>query len=184
MESMRRLSLACLCLLMGCQSSDDDDDVRGAGGPCDGEPAAVAGITAAHNAVRSGVNTAEAPPPLGWDCELGAVAQAYAEQLARNGCSLMHSSNGFGENLFTSSRAASPDQVVDAWAGEAACYEYGVFPDRCTPLTGQCQSCGHYTQIIWRESRWLGCGLAHCGQGDVWVCNYDPPGNYLGEYPY
>jgi hypothetical protein len=39
----------------------------------------------------------------------------------------------------------------------------------------------------------LGCGVASCtenspfgdgGSWQIWVCNYDPSGNYLGERPY
>jgi hypothetical protein len=41
------------------------------------------------------------------------------------------------------------------------------------------------TQVVWRESVRLGCGTASCNDGGViWVCNYDPPGNYLGNMPY
>jgi pathogenesis-related protein 1 len=30
----------------------------------------------------------------------------------------------------------------------------------------------------------VGCGVARSGRTEVWVCNYDPPGNYVGERPY
>jgi hypothetical protein len=34
----------------------------------------------------------------------------------------------------------------------------------------------------------LGCGVASCMNGqaveDIWICNYAPAGNYVGEDPY
>lgn len=153
------------------------------GGACEhageAEPAAVEGITAAHNQVRCNVDTAEPIPPIAWSSQLAAVAQAYAEQLAAAGCNLNHSGGPYGENLFWGSGSYAPDVVVEAWAGEVSCFSYAQFENSCS-----C-TCGHYTQIVWRNSTQLGCGVGACpGGGQVWVCNYDPPGNYLGQYPY
>ena len=53
--------------------------------------------------------------------------------------------------------------------------------------------CGHYTQLVWRNSTLLGCAYARCTsnspfQGvptwDFWVCDYSPPGNWVGQRPY
>jgi hypothetical protein len=148
----------------------------------------MVGITAAHNAVR---DTVEPPngmalPPLEWSCEVADVAQAYANDLAANmNCDLVHSAGDYGENLFWSSGfQPTPQEVVDAWASEEPCYSYDVFPDQCSEVPGQCDVCGHYTQMVWRDTERVGCGMAECGQAQVWVCNYDPPGNYLDQYPY
>ncbi|NET40232.1 MAG: hypothetical protein F6K19_51255 [Cyanothece sp. SIO1E1] len=59
----------------------------------------------------------------------------------------------------------------------------------CCPNTGQCRgnqsSCYHYTQVVWRRTNKLGCGIAdHRRLGKIVVCNYDPPGNFLGQRPY
>ncbi|KAE9446141.1 hypothetical protein C3L33_21961, partial [Rhododendron williamsianum] len=45
--------------------------------------------------------------------------------------------------------------------------------------------CGHYTQVVWRNSVRLGCARVRCNDG-LWfiTCNYDPPGNYVGQRPY
>jgi hypothetical protein len=160
-----------------------------AGDPGECEEAGVmVGITAAHNAVR---DTVEPPngmalPPLEWSCEVADVAQAYANDLAANmNCDLVHSAGDYGENLFWSSGfQPTPQEVVDAWASEEPCYSYDVFPDQCSEVPGQCDVCGHYTQMVWRDTERVGCGMAECGQAQVWVCNYDPPGNYLDQYPY
>jgi hypothetical protein len=26
--------------------------------------------------------------------------------------------------------------------------------------------------------------MARCGNTEIWVCNYNPPGNWVGEKPY
>ena len=48
------------------------------------------------------------------------------------------------------------------------------------------QECGHYTQIVWRTRRRIGCARVFFlgGRGGFMTCNYDPPGNYIGERPY
>jgi pathogenesis-related protein 1 len=44
--------------------------------------------------------------------------------------------------------------------------------------------CGHYTQIVWRDTTSVGCAAQSCPQGEIWVCDYSPPGNYVGQHPY
>ncbi|CDY25897.1 BnaC09g32690D [Brassica napus] len=48
------------------------------------------------------------------------------------------------------------------------------------------EMCGHYTQIVWRETKRLECASVVCenGAGAFITCNYDPPGSYVGEKPY
>lgn len=145
------------------------------------EPPPLAGITAAHNAVRCQVKrpSGEALPPLSWSQSLAAEAQRYADRLAKGGCGLEHSRTEHGENLFGGSGENTPAEVVERWAGERRCFHYDNFPAACS-----C-TCGHYTQLVWADTRRLGCGMASCASGgEVWVCNYDPAGNYTGSTPY
>ena len=46
--------------------------------------------------------------------------------------------------------------------------------------------CGHYTQVVWRDSTAIGCARVDCnnGGGVFITCNYNPPGNYVGRSPY
>jgi pathogenesis-related protein 1 len=145
----------------------------------DPEDGRLAGITAAHNRVRAPLGL----PPLEWSDELARFAQTWADKLERRGCDLQHRPRSgpdkqrYGENLFgsTGSTPTSGD-VVDAWAAEVSGYN---------PKTNRCKGvCGHYTQIVWRASTRVGCAMAACGDSEVWVCNYDPPGNFLGQKPY
>jgi hypothetical protein len=208
------IALMALALAAACSEKerdrDDDDDDDGGGGAAttttgtgnggattttstttsaggasacghagEAEPSDVAGITAAHNAIRCSLPSPGPSPPLAWSNEVAAVAQAYANELAVN-CDLVHSGGSYGENLYASwGMSPSAADVVGSWAEELSCFSYGEFPDCCG-----C-TCGHYTQIVWRDSVYLGCGKATCADdGEVWVCNYDPPGNYLGNMPY
>jgi pathogenesis-related protein 1 len=139
--------------------------------------AAVASLAhdmlAAHNAVRARVKVA----PLVWSERLAAVAKDWADRLvARN--EFVHRANSkYGENLFAvTGGTAKPGQVVDEWAAEARNYDY---------RSNQCSGvCGHYTQIVWGDTQEMGCAVARGGGREVWVCEYDPPGNWVGKRPY
>lgn len=116
-------------------------------------------------------------PSLIWSNELARYAQEWADRLVEAG-RLVHRPNPiYGENLFLIHGAdVSPAAVVGAWASEARNYSY---------QTNSCQGrCGHYTQLIWRDTKRVGCGAASRDGTEVWVCNYDPPGNIAGERPY
>jgi pathogenesis-related protein 1 len=165
----------------------------------------LAGFTAAHNAARARVQTSPALPPLSWSNEIALVAQAYAEKLAA-GCldTLAHSEpeqrNHWGENLasygITGGTGLEPngsaEGTVQLWESELACYSYGLFATgtnaTCTDACARYGGCGHYTQLVWRDTERVGCGVADCSAGgwrkSYWVCNYDPTGNYRGEFPY
>lgn len=154
----------------------------------DGETGRMVGITAATNDVRHGVSTQTPLPDMMWSPAIAAVAQAYADTLAAGGCNLVHSHTpGYGENLAEfGGQAATAQQVVQLWASEGACYTYGPITQNdscpCVPASGG--ACGHYTQLVWRGTTEVGCGVATCPSKEVWVCNYQPPGNYLGQNPY
>jgi uncharacterized protein YkwD len=132
-------------------------------------------MLARHNAVRARVGM----PPLAWSARLAARAQDWADTLLARGQFIHRPHSTYGENLFEMTGAtASPGQVVDAWAAESRNYDYAS--NRCSGV------CGHYTQIVWRDTREVGCAVAR-GRGrgrEVWVCNYDPPGNWVGRRPY
>lgn len=44
---------------------------------------------------------------------------------------------------------------------------------------------GHFTQVVWKNSQKLGVGIAFANNGNkaIVVANYDPPGNYQGQFP-
>lgn len=143
------------------------------------EKGRVVGITAAHNAIRRQHRL----PDLVWSNELAAYAEQWGTHLQQHRCGLAHRPSAgrfrqlYGENLFAiAGGQANPREVVQAWASEARYYHYPS--NRCRGI------CGHYTQIVWRNSRRLGCAVKSCGASEVWVCNYDPPGNFIHQRPY
>lgn len=138
------------------------------------EPSAFArDIVSAHNVLRAQVGV----PPLEWSGHLEKIARDWAKTLlARR--QFFHRPNGnFGENLFEIAGAsASPAEVIRAWAAESRNYNYGS--NRCHGV------CGHYTQVVWRGTKHVGCAVARDSGHEIWVCNYDPPGNWVGQRPY
>ena len=40
---------------------------------------------------------------------------------------------------------------------------------------------GHFTQVVWKSSKTLGCGYATNGKYAYVCCRYSPPGNYIGQ---
>jgi len=127
----------------------------------------------AHNAVRARVGV----PPLVWSAQLADVAQDWAKHLISTGALSHRPNNRYGENIYAiAGGTASPAQVVNDWAGEARGYD--IRSNTCSGV------CGHYTQIVWSKTRAVGCAVARSQQREVWVCNYDPPGNVIGFRPY
>jgi uncharacterized protein YkwD len=127
----------------------------------------------AHNQIRARIGV----PPLTWSARLADYAQEWADRLLRDGKFQHRSNPAYGENLFeiTGARASSAE-VVEAWASEERDYNY-----RANTCRGMC---GHYTQLVWHDTRDVGCAVAASGRREVWVCNYAPHGNWIGQRPY
>ncbi|XP_071948909.1 Golgi-associated plant pathogenesis-related protein 1-like, partial [Antedon mediterranea] len=129
----------------------------------------------AHNDYRAAHGT----PKLKLADDLNKIAQAYADQLAKTD-SFRHSKrDGLGENLamhFSSeSTNYSGGEATQQWYSEIEKYNF----DRCgfTPGTG------HFTQVIWAETKELGVGKAITKSGKVLaVANYRPAGNMIGKF--
>lgn len=145
----------------------------------------------AHNAWRQDVKVAD----VNWADDLAAGAQQWADQLAtERACRMEHSTidqrQKSGENLYWASpvrwsdgkverQSVTADQVVGSWGKERG--DYDAQKNECR--VGRV--CGHYTQVVWRSTREVGCAMQVCGdQSQVWVCRYRPTGNWVGEKPY
>lgn len=176
------------CAACGLDLTPKPSDSRGSVLPGGTEGNRLAGMTDEHNAIRAEVAAAPPLPELAWSADLAEVAQTYAEHLSAS-CDLVHSGGPYGENLaFFGGQPATAQTVVDLWASEKSCWTYGLFErgDACSSACKGSGGCGHYTQMVWRNTKVVGCGVANCatGDGEIWVCNYDPPGNFVGEAPY
>ncbi|KAF3675629.1 putative basic form of pathogenesis-related protein 1-like [Capsicum annuum] len=128
----------------------------------------------AHNAARRQVGVS----PMTWDNRLAAYAQNYANQRIGD-CGMIHSHGPYGENLAAAFPQLNAAGAVKMWFDEKKWYDYNS--NSCAPG----KVCGHYTQVVWRNSVRLGCARVRCNNGWVFItCNYDPPGNYIGQRPY
>lgn len=139
-------------------------------------------LLAAHNMERARVGVA----PLDWNPHLAASAQQWADHLATTG-QFRHSpddpADPQGENLWEGTRGYfSVEDKVGAWIREKQFFRQGTFPANST--TGRVEDVGHYTQLVWRDTREVGCAEARSSGEEVLVCRYSSPGNYRGERPF
>src|SRR5262249_36318830 len=118
-----------------------------------------------HNALRSEYNA----PPLQWDNKLATYAEHYASH-----CQFHHSGSPYGENLAKGYPTVTA--AIDGWFLENHIYTY-YHP-------GFSMQTGHFTQLVWKSTKKLGCGYVECHDSNnrPWnylVCEYSPPGNVL-----
>ncbi|CAN5811001.1 CAP domain-containing protein [soil metagenome] len=150
-------------------------------------PDSIQLILSAHNAWRAELGI----PPLTWSADLANYAQQWVNEIISNrNCQVQHRpqvenepwEQKFGENIYAGGGTNWIPTVLDAvasWGEEKAGFSFD---------TKECkdgETCGHYTQLIWRSTKQVGCAVAQCPNGDaIIVCNYDPGGNMVGEKPY
>ncbi|KAG2583210.1 hypothetical protein PVAP13_6KG258906 [Panicum virgatum] len=73
--------------------------------------------------------------------------------------------------------------AVQMWVNEKQDYD---------SATGTCMKgrpeelmCGHYTQVVWRNTKAIGCARVKCDNGGIFItCNYTPAGNVPGQRPF
>ena len=182
---MRARFVAVLFAVAGCGFGEDS-------GPTTTQPPPSSGDQTwldAHNAVR---RDAQPPPPsqlppLTWSSDAAQVAQGWADR-----CNYGHNAGRGprGENVAANAPpgSLSASSAVSKWAEEVADYDYSS--NSCAAG----KDCGHYTQIVWRDTTRVGCAHRTCSTNspwgadypvwDFWVCDYEPPGNYIGQRPY
>ncbi len=123
-----------------------------------------------HNSARK----EKGIPPLRWDNTVAKSAKKWAKQLASE-CRMYHSKGmGYGENLASAwgyKEARPISAVVGSWVSEKK--------DFAGPQYPWCKSgavCGHYTQVMWKSTKFLGCHRSSCiipngkwkGKTSVW----------------
>jgi pathogenesis-related protein 1 len=152
------------------------------------EPPEYAGLVAAHNYWRREVGVGD----LQWSADAARVAQKWADDLKAENCPMRHNlaperKKYFGENVYRYWRTSpyppfyrNSKYVTDAWGAESLWFDGSA--NSCHAPEGG--TCGHYTQVVWAYSKLVGCGHAHCGASEVWVCEYFPRGNYIGVRPF
>ncbi|XP_049291543.1 uncharacterized protein LOC125768221 [Anopheles funestus] len=127
-----------------------------------------------HNQLRA----KHSAPPLQLDAGLSEYAQQWADNLVSRNALEHRSDKKYGENLYAcfGKCEVSGSEAVDSWYNEIKSYTFGA------PKPANFSQVGHFTQVVWKNSRNLGVGIAVQGTNVYVVCNYDPPGNYSGQY--
>lgn len=139
-------------------------------------------VLAAHNRGRAELGIA----PLRWDPALAASAQRWANRLAVTG-NFKHAPEQLGkpegENLWAGSKNRySIEAMVGSWLLQKRFFKPGKFPNNST--TGNGRDIQHYTQMMWRATRKVGCARAVEMRDEIMVCRYTEAGNYIGEQPF
>lgn len=132
----------------------------------------------AHNTRREAYFTSKGVGmvDLKWSSDLSHSAQGYADKLIGiDGCVIKHGYEGDhygGENLFqkwTSSASGThtEEEALKGWYEGEKDLPYG--------------SNGHFTQVAWRPTKYVGCGMAQKSHNGglcfIDVCRYIVPGN-------
>eukprot|EP00927_Polykrikos_kofoidii_P065670 TRINITY_DN613_c0_g1_i1.p1 TRINITY_DN613_c0_g1~~TRINITY_DN613_c0_g1_i1.p1 ORF type:complete len:991 (+),score=297.29 TRINITY_DN613_c0_g1_i1:152-3124(+) len=118
-------------------------------------------------------------PPLRWSVELSSAAQRWADHtegtlrpspdaVRKNifGCGEV----GVGENI---AKGVPADAAVDVWYDEIMHSADGL-----GRLEGYNQDMAHYSQLVWKDTKTVGCGV----RGDMTVCWYGCAGNQPSGY--
>jgi uncharacterized protein YkwD len=116
-----------------------------------------------HNKYRA----AHGAAPLSWSSELASYAASHTTD-----CVMHHSGGPYGENLAFG--YGSVKEAIAAWYGEGSQYN-------SNNPTFQ-MSTGHYTQVVWKGSKHLGCYTRDCNGRPYTMCEYDPAGNVMGQF--
>lgn len=191
------ISIVALFAFIGCAGSGDNTTSPSKNSELSGDVTISVGsqrlttsqedVIKEHNLKR---NLYFTDSPLSYSIDLEKEAQIYANKLANSGdfehdIENNHAKN-YGENLYADSknRPLTIKEAMPHWFDEEkVLYNYS---------DGSCQEsyydnglqikCGHYTQVIWQDTREVGCATAQYKTGNfkggyVYVCKYYKAGN-------
>ena len=175
-----------VCNMMNGECSDGGDNERGSSGGVDNGGSSVEDNMSskkwllAHNKYRT-------DNPLLWDDNLASQSKNYTNTLQQTSqfnhgdkcnknCrgSVCPGGKTCGQNLEKSTPSTSPSQSVDNWYNEKKLYN-----GKCDTDPQSCENSGHYTQVVWKDTKKVGCGISDNGQ--ISACLYDI-GNIIGEF--
>ena len=127
--------------------------------------------------------------PLKISSELNKSAQKWADHLNQTG-NFQHSVGGesrrknVGENLFSSWSSdpnckISGDKPAKNWYSEIKDYD---FSDSEEQIMNKFSKIGHFTQLVWDETEFLGVGYVIKNGKCIVVAQYEPAGNMVGSF--
>lgn len=119
-----------------------------------------------HNSLRC----MHGAPPLEWDAKVATGAQEWASS-----GSFESSDTDLGENM------AWGHDMTGVMATQFWYDEIDMTSPRGKVSEFDAFS-GHYTQLVWNETRKIGCGKGTVHDRTLWVCRYSPPGNIDDQF--
>jgi len=144
-------------------------------------------VLVSHNVHRANHSASN----LVWDNALASTAAKIAST-----CVYAHNTTtdggGYGQNIAAGLAADNITAIITElfYNGEVGYYTnlYG----QANPDMSNFHNWGHFSQIVWKGTSRVGCATQYCPKGlanvgpytppHFTVCNYGPPGNYLGEF--
>ncbi|XP_075242060.1 uncharacterized protein LOC142336952 [Convolutriloba macropyga] len=85
----------------------------------------------------------------------------------------------YGENLAVIKHGSASEAVrkgCQQWYKEVKNYMYPG-PRDYLGCGSDFGPTGYLTQLMWKETTHVGCGVSKCSKGYMYVCRYSPPGN-------
>lgn len=114
-------------------------------------------------------------PPLAMDERLTSLARNWARTIARTSVMQHSSQQKYGENLYMCfGKIVDGKEPVKAWYSEIKDYNYDA--------PGFSPETGHFTQVLWKTTRFMGVAVEKKGNEVFVVANYEPPGNFLDRF--
>lgn len=130
-----------------------------------------ASMLALHNQKRCFAGV----PPLTWDDDLAKAASSYADTSpGATHSTALGAFKKYGECLQGACPDNDPAKAMKFW-----------YDSELPQYTGQFTAT-HYTQVVWKGAKKVGCGKGPstglCAGGKLYVCQYLPVGNQFGKY--
>jgi hypothetical protein len=112
--------------------------------------------------------------PLVWSSKLASdAAKCLTKQsYIQNTFHLEHCGDN-GQNIAAAAPKMNPPSGVTNWYNEIQ-----YTPGQKGEVTSFGSNTGHYTQVVWKNTKQVGCAKNQ----NFLVCDYDPPGNYQGQF--
>ena len=164
-------------VLQSLPPADSSLDEHGCAPPQPTDPVNQEAL-AAQNAERASMGL----PLFTYSPELAQRAQAWANVLpsiGRPDHSPREGRADIHENISQGLGDWSVGRLQYNWFKEKRYLKPGIFPDVST--TGNWEDVGHISQIDWRLTTQIGCGLSRGGGFSYLVCDYSPGGNKDGK---
>jgi hypothetical protein len=108
-------------------------------------------------------------PHLTWSDQLASDAQAWTEKCINTHADAQ--SKGQGENLGW----GSAHTVVNSWYSEISNYDFN------NPTSVPFNMIGHFTQLVWKANKFVGCGRSTCNGQTFWSCRYSPGQSFYAD---